>query len=198
MLSLSEWGCTKSRPRMFDEVKALMSSQMTSVYSGGLMYEYSVEENEYGIVKIDGNTVDTEAEHGEFKLFAAALKDNPTPTGAGGAASTTHSVSCPSKDSDWNVDPSLVPVMPQQAEKFMKSGAGNGPGLAGSGSQDSADSGTATASVTGGQASPTGSSAGGKKDDDSAAMSLHAGMDKAPIVVCGLTLLFTLFGAALL
>ncbi|KAM4057581.1 glucanosyltransferase domain-containing protein [Hirsutella rhossiliensis] len=195
---LSEWGCIKNRPRKFEEIAAMMSSEMTSVYSGGLMYEYSVEGNDFGIVKISGNTVDTDAENGEFKLFASALKDNPAPTGAGGAATTTHSVSCPTKGSDWNVDPSLVPSMPQQAEKFMKNGAGGGPGLAGSGSQDASDSGTATASVTGGKASPTGGGSGGKSDDDSAAMSVHAGMDKAPVVVCGLTLFFTLFGAALL
>ncbi|KAF4511868.1 hypothetical protein G6O67_001072 [Ophiocordyceps sinensis] len=195
---LSEWGCQQAGnqriTRKFDEVKAMMSEQMTSVYSGGLMYEYSIEKNDYGLVKISGDDVDTKGDYDEFKAFASALKDNPAPTGAGGAASTTHAVTCPTKESNWNVDPSLVPAMPQKAEKFMKSGAGNGLGLKGAGSQDSSDSGTSTTSVTEGKPSPS----SGKKDDDSAGMSLQAGMDKAPMVVCGLTLLFTLFGAALL
>lgn len=196
MPSLSEWGCIKNRPRKFDELGAMMSSDMTSVYSGGLMYEYSVEGNGYGIVKIKGDDVDTTGGNNwnEFKNYASALSANPAPTGDGGAAKETHSVDCPSKDKDWNIDSNLVPVMPQQAEKYMKKGgpgAGPGPGFKGSGSQNAGDSGTATTSTTGGVASPT-------SKGDNAGMSLQPGMDKAPIVVCGLTLFFTLFGAVLL
>jgi hypothetical protein len=36
----SEYGCNKVMPRVFDEVAALYSSQMTAL-SGGLVYEYS-------------------------------------------------------------------------------------------------------------------------------------------------------------
>lgn len=164
---------------------------MSGVYSGGLMYEYSVEANNFGIVTLKGSTV---SESDEFDLFKSALKANPAPTGSGGAASTSHSVSCPTSDASWNVNPSLVPSMPQQAEKYMKSGAGGGPGLGGDGSQNAGDSGTSTASVTGGQASPTGTS----DSKDNAGISTHGPMDKAPFIVSGLALGFTLFGALLL
>lgn len=189
---LSEWGCIKNRPRKFDELSAMMSSEMTSVYSGGLMYEYSVEDNDFGIVKIQGNTV-TQNQFKELDAFRDSLKNNPAPTGNGGAASTAHAVSCPTSNSIWNVDPSLVPVMPAQAEKMMKDGAGDGPGLNGDGSQNAADSGTSTANVTGGQ--PSATKAGG---DDSAGISMHSPLGMAPFVVSGLTLFFTLFGAVLL
>ncbi|KND91612.1 1,3-beta-glucanosyltransferase gel1 [Tolypocladium ophioglossoides CBS 100239] len=191
---LSEWGCIKNRPRKFDELSALMNSEMTGVYSGGLMYEYSVEENDFGIVTLKGNSVD---KSDEYDLFKSALKANPAPTGSGGAASTTHSVNCPTSDASWNVNPSLVPQMPEQAQKYMKSGAGGGPGLTGDGSQNAPDSGTSTASITGGQASPTGSGSG-KGGKDNAGVSTHGPMDKAPFIVSGLALCFTLFGALLL
>lgn len=195
--SLSEWGCIKNRPRKFEELSALMSSQMSSVYSGGIMYEYSKEDNDYGIVTINGDSI---SKSDEYSLFKSALADNPTPTGSGGAASSSHAAKCPPKDSTWNVDPSLIPEMPEAANKFMKKGAGSGPGLGGDGSQNAADSGTATASVTGGTASPTSTSGSASEtESDSAAGSFsHGPLDKAPFIVSGLTVAFTLFGTLLL
>lgn len=176
-----------------------MSSEMTSVYSGGLMYEYSVEDNDFGIVTIDGTTVEKSK---EFQLYADALKKNPSPTGSGGAASESHSVDCPSKASNWNVDPSEVPVMPKQAQKYMDNGAGDGPGIDGDGSQQDTDSGTATASTTGGKASPTSDSQTSSDEDnsgeDNAGVSLHGPIDMAPFLVTGGALLFSLCGALLL
>lgn len=186
---LSEWGCNENRPRKFDELSALMSSEMSHVYSGGLMYEYSLEENDYGIVQIKNGKV---SKLDEFDLFKSALSDNPSPTGSGGAATSTHSVDCPPKDPDWNVDPNNVPTMPKEAEKYMKDGAGSGPGLKGDGSQQAGDSGTSTASVTDGQSSPTSSSS---SDDSGAAGTVHA---MSPVLVAGLTLSFSLLGAMLL
>lgn len=44
-LFLSEYGCNINT-RKFEEVAALYSTQMTAVYSGGLVYEYSQEASE--------------------------------------------------------------------------------------------------------------------------------------------------------
>ena len=53
----SEYGCNKVEPRVFDEVPVLYGN-MTSVMSGGLVYEYYQEENNYGLVWIyDNGTV---------------------------------------------------------------------------------------------------------------------------------------------
>jgi hypothetical protein len=188
---LSEWGCIENRPRQFEELSALMSDQMSAVYSGGLMYEYSIEENEFGIVTIEGNNLD---KHEEFDIFKSALSEYPAPTGAGGAASTTHAVACPTSESVWNVDPSYIPEMPVQAQRYMDDGAGEGPGLNGDGSQQAGDSGTATASVSNGQASPTGSGSGSSDNDDEGA----AASVKAPLIVSGVAVLFTLVGTLLL
>jgi hypothetical protein len=54
----SEYGCNKVMPRVFNEVQALYGSEMTSM-SGGLVYEYSLEESDYGLVQINDNTTVT-------------------------------------------------------------------------------------------------------------------------------------------
>ena len=53
----SEYGCNKPQPRVFDEVPTLYGPKMT-VMSGGLVYEWSQEEDDYGLVQInDDNSV---------------------------------------------------------------------------------------------------------------------------------------------
>jgi hypothetical protein len=96
---LSEWGCIENRPREFEELDALMSDKMSAVYSGGLMYEYSQEENDYGIVEIKNDKVE---KLDEFDLFKDALKKYPMPTGTGGASAETHSVDCPERSDNWH------------------------------------------------------------------------------------------------
>ncbi|KAF4986178.1 hypothetical protein FGRMN_10959 [Fusarium graminum] len=191
---LSEYGCIKNRPRKFEELGAMMSKEMTSVYSGGLMYEYSLEENDYGIVTIDKNgNVETEK---EFDLFKSALSKDPSPTGSGGALKASHGVECPKSESVWQVDPSYLPEMPAQAEKYMKDGAGKGPGINGKGSHFAADSGTATASVAVGSSTSTGdsSASNNEDDDDSGAATLGFGA----LYVTAAATAFTLFGTLLL
>lgn len=51
----SEYGCNNVYPRIFTEVPALYSPQMTPVFSGGLIYEYSEEPNNYGLVNLNDN-----------------------------------------------------------------------------------------------------------------------------------------------
>ncbi|OCT44691.1 1,3-beta-glucanosyltransferase gel2 [Cladophialophora carrionii] len=51
----SEYGCNLVTPRQFSEVPALYSEDMTRVFSGGLIYEYSEEPNNYGLVNLNEN-----------------------------------------------------------------------------------------------------------------------------------------------
>ena len=51
----SEYGCNNIKPRTFLEVGAIYSAPMTGVFSGGLVYEYSEEPNEYGLVVINSD-----------------------------------------------------------------------------------------------------------------------------------------------
>jgi hypothetical protein len=189
---LSEYGCIKNRPRKFEEMEPMMGKEMSSVYSGGLMYEYSLEDNDYGIVKIKSGKVETMK---EFDLFKEALSKYPMPTGTGGALKASHGVECPKSESVWQVDPSYLPEMPSQAEKYMKDGAGKGPGIDGKGSHFDTDSGTATASAAvGSSTSKSDGSSSSSEDDDSGAASMGYGA----LYVTGAATLFTLFGTLLL
>lgn len=48
----SEFGCNLVSPRPFEEVGAIFSDEMVGVFSGGLVYEFSQEPNNYGLVDI--------------------------------------------------------------------------------------------------------------------------------------------------
>lgn len=48
----SEYGCNTPSPRVFTEVGAIYGPEMTDVFSGGVVYEYTQEENNYGLADI--------------------------------------------------------------------------------------------------------------------------------------------------
>ncbi|CAI6276316.1 unnamed protein product [Periconia digitata] len=48
----SEYGCNEVQPRVFEEVATLYSEKMKTL-SGGLVYEYSQEANNYGLVDVN-------------------------------------------------------------------------------------------------------------------------------------------------
>jgi hypothetical protein len=51
----TEFGCNESPPRLWEEVGSLYHTNMTGVFAGGLVYEYSQEANNYGLVDISKN-----------------------------------------------------------------------------------------------------------------------------------------------
>jgi 1,3-beta-glucanosyltransferase GAS5 len=182
---LSEWGCIENG-RDFGEMAALMSSQMTSVYSGGLLYEYALEPNNFGIVSVSGSQA---SELPDFGTFKSALAANPAPTGNGGFTSATSATACPTKDAHWRVEGTGLPAIPDGARKFLEQGAGPGPGLKG-GSQNAGGASTGTAQPGSGSVTGTKNAAPG-----GVAM---GPMDWRPLYVSGVAMLFTMLGACLL
>ncbi|SSD60314.1 related to Probable 1,3-beta-glucanosyltransferase GAS3 [Saccharomycodes ludwigii] len=51
----SEYGCNSNPPRTFTEVSQGVYNGLINTFSGGLVYEYSEENNNYGMVKINPN-----------------------------------------------------------------------------------------------------------------------------------------------
>lgn len=153
---MSEFGCI-TNTRTFQEVAALYSTNMTSVFSGGLVYEYSEEGNGYGLVTISGDSVATNA---DFNYLSSAYAAASTPSGDGGASSTSEATTCPTQNADWDVANDNLPAIPSKAATYMKTGAGAGPGLDGSGSQDAGtadNESTGTASAGSGAVTETAS-----------------------------------------
>jgi len=202
-LFLSEYGCIKNA-RNFGELESLMHPNMTGVYSGGLMYEYSQEPNKFGIVEIEGGqdngSVDQTGkrkELPEFSAFADALKKWPAPSGDGGYTKTTKASVCPTEDAKWAIGSATLPDTPPGALKFFDDGAGKGPGLNGPGSQWATDQ----ASTSEGGKTSSGTTGGGSGSATSSSAAMRGSvpiMDKAPFVVSGVVLLFTLIGAVAL
>ncbi|RAQ55005.1 glycolipid-anchored surface protein 5 precursor [Aspergillus flavus] len=195
-LFLSEYGCNTNK-RQFQEVSSLYSTDMTSVYSGGLVYEYSQEPSKYGLVEIDDGKVKTLA---DFDALKSAFEKTKNPSGDGGYNKTGGANPCPAKDSpNWDVDSDALPAIPEGAKKFMKDGAGKGEGFAGKGSMSGGGS-TSTGTAEPGSGSATGSagSSSGSSSSSSAGVMNIPNMSLAPLVVGMVTVMSTFVGAGLI
>uniref|UniRef100_A0A093XD34 1,3-beta-glucanosyltransferase n=2 Tax=Talaromyces marneffei PM1 TaxID=1077442 RepID=A0A093XD34_TALMA len=51
----SETGCNNVRPRVFSEIQAIYGPDMSQALSGALVYEYTQEANDYGLVNLNSN-----------------------------------------------------------------------------------------------------------------------------------------------
>lgn len=197
-LFLSEYGCNTNK-REFEEVSALYDTKMTGVYSGGLVYEYSQESSNYGLVEIDGNNVKTLSDYDALK---SAYSKTSNPEGDGGYNKTGGANPCPAKDSpNWDVDGDSLPAIPEPAKKYMTQGAGKGAGFSGSGSMNAGTQSTSTATPGSGSVSSSSSSSGSSGTSTSstgAAAGLQIpGLAMAPVMVGLVTVLSTVFGAGL-
>ncbi|KAJ2782841.1 40S ribosomal protein S27 [Coemansia javaensis] len=112
---LTEYGCNKVRPRTFTEIGSLYGPDMMGVFSGGFMYEYSEEDNDYGIVSVSygSSSVSKVADYATFKKALQAVKPQGVKMSSykpGGTPSR-----CPSPGSAWHVKSDVLPPTPSQA-----------------------------------------------------------------------------------
>jgi hypothetical protein len=164
-LFLSEYGCN-TNTRQFEEVASLYSTDMTGVYSGGLVYEYSQEASNYGLVTLGSSNV---TELPDFTALESAYAGTPNPSGDGGYKPSGTPSTCPPADPpSWVVGTTLIPTMPSGAQTYLKSGAGKGPGLSTTGGSQTAGTTFSFNATTGGSGGTTSgasnsTSNGGKK-----------------------------------
>jgi len=152
-LFFSEYGCNLVKPRQFTEVQAIYSSAMTAVFSGGLVYEFTQEANDYGLVTLDNSTgkVTTLS---DFNALESQFSKVSTPSGSDGANTSAGKAStCPAQSSDWAVTNDNLPAIPSGAQQYIKSGAGtplgnNGPSNMWGGASASAPAAAGTPSST--------------------------------------------------
>lgn len=104
----SEYGCNAVQPRKFTEVATIFSDEMTDVWSGGIVYMYFEEENNYGLVTLDGSSVSTLK---DFNYLKTEMQDiHPTSATASAASKSAHQLQCPTEDSDWKGATGLPPT----------------------------------------------------------------------------------------
>jgi len=192
---LSEYGCN-TNTRKFEEVASLYGSDMTGVYSGGLVYEYSNEASNYGLGTIDG---DSYTPNDDYKALKSALAGTPMPTGAGGMRNPAGDASvCPSENDDWLWGNDTLPAIPDGAKKYMTQGAGKGNGLTGS-SQDAPGAATAWATPGSGQPSTTakaGTAGSAAASSKSAGAMTIPETSFTPLIIGGIWLAFSMIGGA--
>ncbi|KAF2121976.1 Glucanosyltransferase-domain-containing protein [Lophiotrema nucula] len=105
----AEYGCNQVQPRQFTEVQALYGSQMNDIWSGGIVYMYFQEANDFGLVSVDSSgTVKT---NDDFKALSSQIaKVNPTGVKMADFNPTnTVAASCPTVNSDWGAVATPLP-----------------------------------------------------------------------------------------
>ncbi|KAL9131904.1 MAG: hypothetical protein Q9217_000264 [Psora testacea] len=105
----AEYGCNKVEPRPFDEVQALFGVNMTKVWSGGIVYMYFQEPNDYGLVSIGSDNKATKLP--DFTSLSSQLaKVTPTGPVAASYSPSNSPQACPTLDSSWEAVTQLPPT----------------------------------------------------------------------------------------
>ncbi|KAK3344162.1 Glucanosyltransferase-domain-containing protein [Lasiosphaeria hispida] len=121
----SEYGCNDPSPRIFSEVASIYGPDMTDVFSGGVVYEYTQEANNYGLVNIssDGSITlrnDYFALQGQYvKLDFTKVQGAKPPTAAAPTAPTCTSKLITTKGFNNNF---TIPILPPGAEEIIDEG----------------------------------------------------------------------------
>ncbi|KAF2157428.1 carbohydrate-binding module family 43 protein [Myriangium duriaei CBS 260.36] len=105
----AEYGCNNPAPRTFSEVQAIYGSNMTQVFSGGIVYMYFQEANDYGLVSISGNTASKLPDY--TNLQSQLAKATPTGVKMDAYNPTNSAQACPT-DSGWQASASPLPPTP--------------------------------------------------------------------------------------
>ncbi|KAI5865235.1 carbohydrate-binding module family 43 protein [Durotheca rogersii] len=107
----AEYGCNEpggAEGRLWDDTTAIYSDQMTGVFSGGLVYMFHQEENDYGLVQISGNTAKTLKNYDVLKTKLAAV--SPSSTSINAYTPTNSPAACPAITENWKVAEALPPT----------------------------------------------------------------------------------------
>lgn len=124
----SEYGCNEVKPRTFPEVPSLYGEKMTML-SGGLVYEYSQEEADFGLVDINDNAtvtlrVDYTNLQSKYNTLDLKLLQN--------ANSTAQSLTPPKCSSSLITEDGFstsfnIPDTPDDAVDYINNGISNPP-----------------------------------------------------------------------
>ncbi|CDR42479.1 CYFA0S09e04478g1_1 [Cyberlindnera fabianii] len=104
----SEYGCNEVSPRKFTEVAALYSDDMTDVWSGGIVYMYFQEDNDYGLVSIANGDVSTLADYSYYSEEIWSI--SPTSAHSDDVSSASATLACPTQDKNWKANTELPPT----------------------------------------------------------------------------------------
>jgi hypothetical protein len=109
----AEYGCNEpdgAAGRIFDETTALYEEkEMTDVFSGGIVYMYHQEANDYGLVKISKNG-DAVKQKDFAQLKKKATAAQPQGVDESDYKPSGKAATCPEQSKTWKVDSALPPT----------------------------------------------------------------------------------------
>lgn len=104
----AEYGCITVRPRKFSEVPALFGSSMTPVWSGGILYMYFQEANDYGLVTLGSDDKATKLP--DFTAYSKQIVSvKPTGVASASESPSNSAQACPSIGKTWEAVEKLPP-----------------------------------------------------------------------------------------
>ncbi|ODQ79188.1 carbohydrate-binding module family 43 protein [Babjeviella inositovora NRRL Y-12698] len=107
----SEYGCNTIQPRTFTEIATLFGSDMTNLWSGGIVYMYFEEANNYGLVSLSGSSISTMV---DYKYYSSEINSiSPSSAKSSDQTATASELSCPSQYSNWMASTDLPPTPDQ-------------------------------------------------------------------------------------
>jgi hypothetical protein len=100
----AEYGCNLpdgADGRIWQETTALYGDEMTDVISGGIVYMYFQEDNDYGLVSIKGSAASTMKDYDTLKTRLASVQ--PSSTSMDDYKPTNSPAACPELGEFWKV-----------------------------------------------------------------------------------------------
>lgn len=108
----AEYGCNQVTPRKFTDVEALYGDEMTPVWSGGIVYMYFQEANNYGLVSVDGDKV---SKREDFSYYSSQIATvDPSGVNSNSYSASKTAAACPTEEADWNAKSSPLPPTPNK------------------------------------------------------------------------------------
>ncbi|KAK1984387.1 glycolipid anchored surface protein [Colletotrichum cereale] len=111
----AEYGCNKpdgGNSRIFQETTALYEKEMTDVFSGGIVYMFHQEANDFGLVEIKNGQAKTMRNYDQ--LASRVLAANPTAIQMDSYEPSNSPAECPSTASNWEVHGDTLPPTPDK------------------------------------------------------------------------------------
>ena len=109
----AEYGCNLpdgADGRIWEETTALYGDEMTDVISGGIVYMYFQEDNDYGLVSIKGSAASTMKDYDTLKTRLASVQ--PSSTSMDDYKPTNSPAACPELGEFWKVKGETLPPTP--------------------------------------------------------------------------------------
>ncbi|PWI74145.1 glycoside hydrolase family 72 protein, partial [Purpureocillium lilacinum] len=119
----SEYGCNTPQPRYWNETLAIYGDKMTPVFSGGVVYQWTEEENNYGLVEIKDNTLTIMDDYNRLKARWAGIDWKTVQA----QSSSNKKVSPPECESNLIMEKGFksnftLPELPPGAQKLIDNG----------------------------------------------------------------------------